>query len=84
VLPEPIACQRCSFPRTLRVGQMRVCFQCRYSWQARGDGAPGPIPAVLASGQSSGYFFSAKELSRLEAYRLAVHAGFYTDALTPR
>ena len=80
MLPEPIACKRCSFPRTLRVGHMRVCFQCRYSWHAAGGGALQPAMAELIPAPS--YVFNAEELKRLHAYRLAVLAGFYSDALT--
>ena len=83
--PEPIACLRCTFPRTLRIGDRRVCFQCRYSWE-RHAARPASAEAVLVpvSGPIGGYAFTLDELRRLAVYRAAVRAGFYTDALGPR
>ena len=80
MLPEPIACTRCSFPRTLRLGEMRVCFQCRYSWRVHGVGLPKHVEPTLEPSAC----FTEAELKRLEAYRLAVLAGFYSDALQTR
>ncbi len=83
MMPEPIACLRCTFPRTLRVGEMRVCFQCRFSWRARMGTAPRVEP-VLGVRATPGYSFSTAELARLKVYRLAVLAGFYSDSLQSR
>ena len=83
--PEPIACLRCAFPRTLRIGDRRVCFQCRYSWARRlARPAPGEAVRVPVSGPIGDYAFTLDELRRLAVYRAAVRAGFYTDALGTR
>ena len=83
--PEPIACRRCSFPRTLRMGDRRVCFQCRYSWQARrARPASGEAVLVPVAGPVGDYAFTLEELRRLAVYRAAVRAGFFTDAIVPR
>ena len=76
MLPEPIVCLRCDFPRTIRLGPRRVCFQCRYSWSIPGSAASAPVHAVV-----DGYPFTAQELARLQIYRLAVQAHFFSDGL---
>ena len=82
--PEPIACRRCCFPRTLRVGDRRVCFQCRYSWvPRRARPASGKAVRVPVDGPVGDYAFTLEELRRLAIYRAAVRAGYFTDALGP-
>jgi len=80
MLPEPIVCLRCAFPRTVRLGPRRVCFQCRFSWFAQAAAAVAPVRAVLA-GKVDRYLFSPQELARLRIYRRAVQARFYSDDL---
>jgi hypothetical protein len=80
MLPEPVVCVRCAFPRTVRLGTRRVCFQCRYSWFAKASAAAVPAPEVLVENRA-GYAFSLEELARLRIYRLAVQARFFSDAL---
>jgi len=62
-------CPRCAISRTVRLGssQTSLCFNCRTRW---------------ASNSATGYPRRAVEsaqLSRLEIYRAAIQAGFYTD-----
>jgi hypothetical protein len=80
MLPEPIVCLRCAFPRTVRLGGARVCFQCRYSWSTPASAAVAPLRAVLVE-QIDRYPFTAEELARLRIYRCAVQARFFSDAL---
>jgi hypothetical protein len=82
MLPEPIVCLRCAFPRTVRLGRRRVCFQCRYSWFYRTSATVAPVCEVLAE-KTAVYPFTAAELVRLHAYRRAVQARFYSDDLEP-
>jgi len=65
-------CPRCAIRRTVRIARASFCFNCRLHW-GRVSGAafePRPEPA---------YVFTAAETLRLEMYRAAVRAGFYTD-----
>jgi hypothetical protein len=56
--------------RTVQYGQWgSICFNCRLRW--RGDV---PVQLVVVAPA-----FGAAELRRLEIYRAAVRAGFYTD-----
>jgi len=80
MLPEPIVCLRCAFPRTVRLGGMRVCFQCRYSWSAPAAAVCAPPRGVVVE-KIDGYAFTTAELARLQVYRLAVQARFFSDAL---
>ncbi len=82
MLPESIVCLRCAFPKTVRLGARRVCFQCRYSWFALASAAVAPVRAVLAE-KIDDYSFTAQELARLRIYRLAVQARFFSDELEP-
>ncbi|HYY89767.1 MAG TPA: hypothetical protein VFA49_13290 [Chloroflexota bacterium] len=62
-------CPRCAIRRTVQYGGWgSICFNCRLRW--RGDR---PVELVTATA------FSAAEWRRLEIYRAAVQAGFYTD-----
>jgi hypothetical protein len=81
VLPEPIACLRCTFPRTLRVGDRRVCFQCRFSWHTRHPVVTPAAAPTWAQDRGAGYAFTPAEFARLTRYRAAVQAGFYSDSL---
>jgi len=82
MLPESIVCLRCAFPKTVRLGARRVCFQCRYSWFALAAAAVAPVRAVLGD-KVDGYVFSPPELARLRIYRCAVQARFFSDDLEP-
>jgi hypothetical protein len=81
---DPEACVWCGFPRTLRVGVRRVCFQCRSAWFITPPPRPTPTP-VEAQLESAGgeeeprWCFTDPELGRLRVYRAAMRAGFYTD-----
>jgi hypothetical protein len=60
-------CPRCANKRTANLGTHgSVCFNCRHRFEP-----PRPTANLAA--------FSASELARLEVYRAAVQAGFYTD-----
>jgi hypothetical protein len=62
-------CPECGHKRTVRLGtRVGVCFNCRSHWVV--DGRARPIGC---------YRFSGEELNRLERYRKAVAAGFYSD-----
>ncbi|HEV7662603.1 MAG TPA: hypothetical protein VGQ62_03640, partial [Chloroflexota bacterium] len=78
--PELLACVRCGFRRTLRVGARRVCFQCRSNWvvaqPSEAAERPGPPPLQM----EVAWPFTAAEVLRLRIYRAAVRAGFYSDA----
>ena len=79
MLPEPIACLSCGFARTLRVGSKRVCFQCRFNWPLK-QSQPAPAVVSLAADEHArAHSFTSAELARLQIYRNAVQAGFYTD-----
>lgn len=80
---EPIACVLCTFPRTARVGDRRVCFQCRFSWYTTNAAAHRVRQAPIET-EATRYAFTPSALDRLRRYRAAVRAGFYTDALTSR
>jgi hypothetical protein len=82
MLPEPIICLRCAFPRTVRLGPRRVCFQCRYSWFTKTPVAVAAVRVFFAE-RADGYPFTAEELARLRIYRLAVQARFFSDELEP-
>jgi hypothetical protein len=59
-------CPRCANKRTASMGSHgSICFNCRHKWE----------PTRTYAG------FTAPELARLEIYRAAVRAGFYTDRL---
>ncbi len=67
-----------------------MCWNCKLQW-SRMPGSSWPEPIVKAAdfvsprNDQSGhleYPFTPRELERLEYYRAAVIAGFYTDALT--
>ena len=65
-LIEDRACPRCANRRTVRLGQDKsVCFNCRFRW------VPEPVERWPS--------FTDVERARLEIYRAAVWAGFYTD-----
>jgi hypothetical protein len=80
MLPKLVVCVRCGFPRTVRLGTRRVCFQCRYNWPAQATVAAVPANEALVE-QLDGYAFTLEELARLKIYRLAVQARFFSDAL---
>ncbi len=82
MLPEPIVCLRCAFPRTVRLGPRRVCFQCRFSWFFKVSAAVAPARVVLAE-KIDAYPFTSAQLVRLLVYRRAVQARFYSDELGP-
>jgi hypothetical protein len=64
-------CAACHNKRTIRWGAyVEHCFNCQYQWPRLK-----PRPTVI---------FSDTEVLRLIAYRGAVRAGVYTDALTRR
>ncbi len=73
MLPEPIVCLRCAFPRTVRLGARRVCFQCRFSWFLAAS------KPVTTPEKVDAYPFTPHELARLQIYRLAVQARFFSD-----
>ena len=63
-------CPECGHRDTVRFGtRVRLCFNCRSHWPV--DGPP--------SRRASDFPFSNEELARLERYRKAVAAGFYSD-----
>jgi len=83
-----VPCPRCGHTRTVRLGSVSFCFNCRWQWGvdfARNGSTPvatSPAsPAVVVT--RDGLPFNAAELARLESYRAAVHAGFYTDDVRP-
>ena len=80
MLPEPIVCLRCAFPRTVRLGARRMCFQCRYSWSTLAGATVAPLRAVIVE-QIDAYPFTSAELARLTIYRRAVQAQCFSDAL---
>lgn len=69
-------CPRCAIRRTVRIARASFCFNCRLHWGSQSGNVsaaafePRPEPA---------YVFTAPETLRLEIYRAAVRAGFYTD-----
>jgi hypothetical protein len=73
MLPEPIVCLRCAFPLTVRLGARRVCFQCRFSWFLAAS------KPVTTPEKVDAYPFTPQELARLQIYRLAVQARFFSD-----
>jgi len=77
MLPESIVCLRCAFPKTVRLGARRVCFQCRYSWFLSAS------KRVITTEKVDAYPFTAQALARLQIYRLAVQARFFSDELKP-
>jgi hypothetical protein len=80
MLPELIACLSCGFPRTLRVGTKRVCFQCRFNWTLE-QTRPAPVTVSVAAAElARPHSFTSSELARLQIYRAAIQAGFYTDS----
>ena len=81
--PEPIACLRCGFPRTVRFRDAHVCFQCRFSWPLDQHTARPQPPGAVSAEPVPAYAFTPPELQRLRAYRAAVHAGFYADFFPP-
>jgi hypothetical protein len=76
------ACPWCHNRLTGRIGDgPSVCFNCGHLWHGHGPFAdarpvlePAPLPAVA-------FLFESAATERLEVYRMAVRAGFYTDAL---
>jgi hypothetical protein len=61
-------CPHCQNPRTARSGALGFCFNCRRQW--RTDAQPATVKPE--------YPFTAAERGRLEVYRAAVRAGFYS------
>ena len=63
------ACPYCENTRTARVQHsgLEFCFRCHRNWK------PAAEPDFEA------YAFTEAELARLEHYRAAVCAGYYTD-----
>jgi ribosomal protein L37AE/L43A len=67
-IEERWPCPACQNKRTIRWGaDVEHCFNCRHQWPRLKT-----KPVVI---------FSDAELRRLYAYRRAVRAGLYTDAL---
>jgi hypothetical protein len=73
-------CPACHIQRTVRRGfsATSICMNCGQQWDATTAriGAPGPRqmpPETVLEG------FVPAEISRLEVYRRAVVAGFYSD-----
>jgi hypothetical protein len=58
---------------------MRVCFQCRYTWLAKAPAVGTPAREAVVESQA-GYAFTPDDVARLGIYRLAVQAGFFSDA----
>jgi len=73
-------CPRCKIDRTVRMSPADECFclKCGYRWSAPGEAAADvePLDMRLAA------LFTAMDLKRLDHYRAAVRANFYTDELT--
>ena len=80
MLPERIFCLRCAFPRTVRLGARRMCFQCRFSWSIPVGADAVPLQPVLVDAVDR-YPFTSAERARLLIYRRAVQAQFFSDAL---
>ena len=66
---EESPCPHCKNPRTVRCGTIGFCFNCRGQWRTD-SGAATAEPR---------YAFTNAELNRLEVYRAAVRAGFYSE-----
>jgi len=73
---EEHQCPRCKVDRTVRMGPTDECFclKCGYRWSAAAEVEP--LDLRLSA------LFTAMDLKRLDHYRAAVRADFYTDELT--
>ena len=76
LIPQHSTCPHCGILRTVRVGltDLSLCMNCRTRWRSSSISARPRLSAV-----EHGHPFSPEEVSRLEIYRRAVAAGFYTD-----
>lgn len=77
--PQQANCPRCGIQRTVRLGYsgISLCMNCRTRWGSSTDTTCLATEAVPDPQEA--YPFSPAELERLEIYRRAVAAGFYTD-----
>jgi hypothetical protein len=69
---EHHTCPHCRNLRTVRFGAISFCFNCR----SKLSGSPPNTPKPVTS-----FAFTAAEQARLQIYRNAIRAGFYTDYL---
>jgi hypothetical protein len=81
-----VPCPRCGHAQTVRLGYGSFCFNCRWQWGAHSvrnsdtqvEASPAGTAVVAPRERLP---FTVAELARLESYRAAVQAGFYTDEL---
>lgn len=73
-------CPRCAIRRTVRIGRVSFCFNCRLRWGSRWAEVfdTSAEPRVQLP-----YTFTAAETARLTIYRNAIRAGFYSDQFAP-
>jgi hypothetical protein len=77
-IPQQATCPHCGILRTVRVGYsgISLCMNCRGRW---GSSAVSPNPPIDSDTECQPYPFTPAELARLEIYRRAVAAGFYSE-----
>ena len=74
---QALPCPRCATPRTVRMGHWgSVCFNCRHQW---GSQEPSQRRTATQPEVANVRIFGSAALQRLEIYRAAVLAGFYSD-----
>jgi hypothetical protein len=77
MIVQETRCPRCAIRRTVRLGTWGLfCFNCRMRIEPECPAAP---PRRLGCLWVPDYPFSPAELLRLEYFRAAVQAGFYSD-----
>lgn len=89
MLIEHKACPRCGNARTVRVRrELSMCWNCKLQWSPISGAAcgeaiatPASVPPDTEQARQLDYPFTPRELRRLEYYRAAVAAGFYTDSI---
>jgi hypothetical protein len=72
--PQQSTCPRCGIQRTVRLGfsGISLCMNCRTRWGSSSAATDFHEPRET-------YPFTPTELARLEIYRRAIAAGYYTD-----
>ncbi|HEY1292374.1 MAG TPA: hypothetical protein VGJ60_04705 [Chloroflexota bacterium] len=77
--PQQSTCPHCGIQRTVRMGfsGVSICMNCRNRWGGPGSNTSNPAPEPVEHREDP-YPFTPAERERLEIYRRAVEAGFYS------
>jgi hypothetical protein len=69
-------CPRCANRRTVRIAGASFCHNCHLHW---GHALGTALSPSQVQRPEPAYVFTAAEIARLEIYREAVSAGFFSD-----